>query len=55
MSSKLFSTGSYVDVKNSDKEWCVGKVLEVKQEGYKIRLDGYLQRNDIVNFILFKA
>ena len=55
MSSKRFSTGTYVDVKNPDKEWCVGKVLEVKQEGYKIRLDGYLPRHDIVNFFLFKA
>jgi len=45
--SKPFSPGSYVDVKNSDKEWCVGKVVEVKQEVYTIRLDGYLYSHEI--------
>jgi len=52
---KRFSKDNYVDVKNSEKEWCVGKVKEVKQEGYTITLDGYLFRHDIVNFFSYFA
>jgi hypothetical protein len=47
MSGEL-SIGEYIDVKISNNDWAIGRVIEKEGDMYKIRLDGCTTRHDTV-------
>jgi len=47
MSGEL-SVGDYIDVKANTNDWYVGRIIEKEGDMYKIRLDGWTTRHDVV-------